>query len=53
MNFLPTKPLSKAGDVVLDGGKVLSKKLVNKVSKTKAGKVISSVSGEAASNAAE
>lgn len=53
MNFLPTKPLSKARDVVLDGGKVLSKKLVNKVSKTKAGKVISSVSGEAASNAAE
>ena len=53
MNFLPTKPLTKAGDVALDGGKVLSKKLVNKVSKTKAGKVISSVSGEAASNAAE
>lgn len=53
MNFLPTKPLAKARDVVLDGGKVLSKRLVNKVSKTKAGKVISSVSGEAASNAAE
>ena len=53
MNFLPTKPLTKAGDVVLDGGKVLSKKLVNKVAKTKAGKVISSVSGEAARNAAE
>ena len=53
MNFLPTKPLAKAKDVVLDGGKVLSKKLVNKVTKTKAGKVISSVSGEAASNAAE
>ena len=53
MNFLPTKPLTKAGDVVLDGGKVLSKKLVNKVAKTKAGKVISSVSGEAASNTAE
>lgn len=53
MNFLPTKPLAKAGDVVLDGGKVLSKKLVNKVAKTKAGKIISKVSGEAASNAAE
>lgn len=53
MNFLPTKPLTKAGDVILDGGKVLSKKLVNKVAKTKAGKVISSVSGEAASNTAE
>lgn len=49
MNFLPTKPISKFGEVALDGAgkKIMSSKLINKVAQTKAGKVISKVSGEA------
>lgn len=49
MNFLPTKPISKFGEVALDGAgkKIMSSKLINKVVQTKAGKVISKVSGEA------
>lgn len=48
MNFLPTKPISKFGEVALDGAgkKIMSSKLINKVAQTKAGKVISKVSGE-------
>ena len=48
MNFLPTKPISKFGEVTLDGvgKKIMSNKLINKVAQTKAGKVISKVSGE-------
>ena len=49
MNFLPTKPMAKAGEVIFDGAgkKIMSSKLINKVAQTKAGKVISKVSGEA------
>ena len=49
MNFLPTKPMAKAGEVIFDGAgkKIMSNKLINKVAQTKAGKVISRVSGEA------
>ena len=49
MNFLPTKPMAKAGEVIFDGAgkKIMSSKLINKVAQTKAGKVISRVSGEA------
>lgn len=49
MNFLPTKPISKFGEVALDGAgkKIMSSKLINKVAQTKAGKVISKVSEEA------
>lgn len=49
MNFLPTKPMAKAGEVIFDGAgkKIMSSKLINKVAQTKAGKIISKVSGEA------
>lgn len=45
MNFLPTKPISKYGEVVFDkaGSKILSSKLTNKIVESKAGKVLAKV----------